>query len=113
MNRKLALFARATLVDDLRQCSEDQRTVFKLMYGRAADKRGLPTRNVEETKAMDIDAVVAEMPEDKLDWAMEQVGLPAKQLNVPDHTAQTNTPARPADLELPVEVSSDHVNGPL
>ena len=40
-------------------------------------------------------------------------GLPAEQLNVPDHTAQTNSPASPADLELPVEVSPNHVNVPL
>lgn len=68
MNEKLQTFARTTLVESLVKLPEGWQDKFKMMYARNNGKR-----SVEDAKAMDMADVVAEMPGEKLDWAMQQV----------------------------------------
>ena len=56
----LADIARAELIEGLHQCTEPQVHLFKQMYS---------FKNMEA----DIKTVVANMPEEKLDWALSQV----------------------------------------
>ena len=68
MNSTLREFARRSILDGLGRLPPDNHAMFKLMYGRNGGKRG-----VEAAKAMALEAVVREIPDDKLDWAMTQV----------------------------------------
>ena len=68
MNNTLQDFAREQLLIGLSQLPEGWVTRFKQMYGRDNGRRTLA-----DTEAMDIREVVFQMPEDKLDWAMQQV----------------------------------------
>lgn len=68
MNESLQLFARQQILDGLEKLPESNHRIFKLMYGRKNGKR-----SIEDTEAMPIAAVVAEMEPEKLDWAMQQV----------------------------------------
>lgn len=68
MNQQLQDFARKTILDGLIQLPDDWQNRFKLMYGRRGGKR-----SVEDAKAMPITDVVAEVPEENLSWAMEQI----------------------------------------
>ena len=68
MNNQLQSFARQTLLDGLASLPEDWLRTFNLMYGMDDGRR-----TVEDATAMPIEAVVAEIPEEKLDWAMQQV----------------------------------------
>lgn len=68
MNAELQSFARQQLKAGLEKLPEGWQGKFKLMYARDGGKR-----SVEDAKAMPIDAVVEQMPDDKLDWAMQQV----------------------------------------
>lgn len=56
----IADIARAELIGGLHQCNEAQVHMFKRMYSY---------KNMEA----DIETVVANMPEEKLDWALSQV----------------------------------------
>jgi len=60
MNNQIQDFARQTLKDGLSQLPEDWQLMFKRMYSH---------ENLEAS----INDVVDSMPEDKLDWAMQQV----------------------------------------
>lgn len=60
MNNQIQEFARQTLKDGLAQLPERNRMLFKRMYSH---------KNLD----ININAVVDKMPEDKLDWAMQQV----------------------------------------
>jgi hypothetical protein len=68
MNQQLRDFARSTLKAGLAQLPAMNLRVFALMYGRKNGKR-----SVDDAAAMSINDVVDEIPEDKLDWAMQQV----------------------------------------
>lgn len=68
MHHKLETLARQMLKDGLAKCDEKQQELFKLMYARAGGKR-----SVDQAKAVPINDVVDEMPEDKLSWALTQV----------------------------------------
>jgi hypothetical protein len=68
MNERLQKFARDTMKENLPKLPADSQRTFKLMYGRA---NGL--RSVEDAEAMTVEAVVDEIPEERLDWAMQQV----------------------------------------
>lgn len=68
MNDALQSFARQSLRDGLSQLPESWQKKFKWMYGRDGGKRPLA-----DAEAMTIDAVVNEVPDDALDWAMQQV----------------------------------------
>ncbi len=60
MNKQLQEFARKTLLEGLNRLPEKNQMVFKCMYSN------------DNLKAS-IGDVVANMPADKLDWAMEQI----------------------------------------
>ena len=60
MNKRLAEWARNDLVAELSHCTEGQQLKFKRMYSH-------------DNLDMSISEVVANMPDDKLDWAMQQV----------------------------------------
>jgi len=60
MNDQMLQFARTTLKDGFSQLPEAYQLMFKRMYSHA---------NLE----LPIDEVVELVPEEKLDWAMQQV----------------------------------------
>ena len=60
MNNQLQNYARTSLKEGLAKCREGQQMMFKRMYANG---------NLNAS----IDDVVDNMPEDKLDWAMQQV----------------------------------------
>ena len=60
MNNQLETFARKTLKEGLSLCTEAQQYLFKRMYSH---------KNLE----LPINEIIDNMPEGKLDWAMEQV----------------------------------------
>jgi hypothetical protein len=60
VNTQLETFARNFLKEGLSQCTCDEQMVFKRIYANS---------NLE----LPIDKVVDNMPESKLDWAMQQV----------------------------------------
>ena len=60
MNQILQSSARVYLKESLQLLPEGHQRVFKRMYSH-------------KDLSKDINAVVDDMPEDKLDWAMEQV----------------------------------------
>lgn len=60
MNNQLQAFARQNLKDGLAQLPENNQMLFKRMYSH-------------ENLDADISDVVDSMPDDKLDWAMQQV----------------------------------------
>ena len=62
MNNELQNFARQNLKDGLAKLPEDWQRKFKQMYAGTG-----------WNAAVDINMVVDEMEEDKLDWAMQQV----------------------------------------
>lgn len=70
MNNTLKEFAKAQIIEGLSKLPEGWQTKFKMMYGRLGGARSL-----EDTYAMSIEEIVDEMPEEKLDWAMQQVEL--------------------------------------
>ena len=76
MNKDLEFYARGRLLERLEQLPEANQRIFKLMYGRDNGQRSVP-----DTEAMDISVAVAEIPTDKLDWALEQVSRTFEKLN--------------------------------
>lgn len=60
MNEELQTFARNQLKEDLALLPEANQRIFKRMYSH-------------ENLEADINDVVDAMPEEKLDWAMQQV----------------------------------------
>lgn len=67
MNKILSKAGREILKDLLNKCTEPQRDMFKLMYGRDNGKR-----SVEDTKAMNIDDCVDLMEDSSIDVAISQ-----------------------------------------
>jgi hypothetical protein len=68
MNQQLQDFARQQIRDGLELMGPEQLRVFALMYGRKGGRR-----SVEDAVAMPMAEIVAEIPPEKLDWAMQQV----------------------------------------
>ena len=68
MNKQFQDFARAELKAGLASLPEDNHRNFKLMYARDNGKR-----SVADAVAMPITDVVDCMPQEQLDWAMQQV----------------------------------------
>ena len=60
MNEELSTYARTFLKENIAKCTEGEIHVFKKMYS--------PTN-----PSLDIDKVIDQMPNEKLDWAMDQV----------------------------------------
>lgn len=74
MNEQLQQFARQKLKDGLAQCTKEQQLFFNRMYVPWA--LGIINQNrkmTDEELNTPINEVVDKMPEDKLDWAMQQV----------------------------------------
>ncbi|KKL73963.1 hypothetical protein LCGC14_2069630 [marine sediment metagenome] len=65
MNAILQKFARQDILDGLKRCTEKQQNLFKRLYGSG--------ENEKEKLTLPIKEVVEKMPEEKLDWAMQQV----------------------------------------
>lgn len=84
MNQQLQDFARKTLIEGLLQLPDGWQEQFKLMYARNNGKR-----TVEDAKALPLAQVIAQIPADKLDWAMTQV---QNSLNKQAKQAQDDTP---------------------
>jgi len=77
MNNKLLNFAKNELKIGLAQCTEDQQMIFKRMYAYEYkyDENNhsyIPNGNKPDLNK-DINEVIDKMPEDKLDWAMQQI----------------------------------------
>ena len=68
MNDQLQQFARRNLKEGLAQLPHGWQDTFRLMYARDNGRR-----SVVDALAMPIDEVVDLVPEDKLDWAMQQL----------------------------------------
>ncbi len=68
MNKQLKEFARSTLKKGLAELPESNVLLFKRMYS-------------PNDLTIDIATVVALLPEDKLDWAMQQVERTLSKLN--------------------------------
>lgn len=68
MNHQIETFARNNLKEGLVLLPPHNQRIFKLMYGRNNGRRSVP-----DAEAMEINAVVDEIPAPKLDWAMTQV----------------------------------------
>jgi hypothetical protein len=68
MNEDLQIFARNTILEGLESLPESSHQIFRWMYGRDNGKR-----SIEDTEKMSIASVVAEMPPERLDWAMMQI----------------------------------------
>ena len=68
MNQQLQEFARNKLLEGLAQLPAGWQERFKLMYARDNGRR-----SAEDAKAMPIAEVVAQLPENALDWALTQV----------------------------------------
>lgn len=66
MNATLEKFARQLLKDLVRQCTEPQQHLFKLLYGRIGG------RSVVEAEALSINEVIDLMEAERLDWAITQ-----------------------------------------
>jgi hypothetical protein len=60
MNKTLSQYARQQLKEGLAKCSEKQQDLFKRMYSH-------------QHLDWSIEQCVDAMPDDKLDWAMQQV----------------------------------------
>jgi hypothetical protein len=73
MNKTLQTFARNYLINGLAQCTPAQQEVFALMYAKPYDPRKRTTDVIIKIKNTPYQVVVNEMPEDKLDWAMQQI----------------------------------------
>lgn len=73
MNATIAALAREEIIHRLIELPSQWQNTFKLMYGRNGGRR-----SVEDAEAMPIEEVVAEMPDEKLDWALTQVELSIK-----------------------------------
>lgn len=76
MNDQLQKFARDTILTGLRQCPDGWQMLFKRMYSRGGDLDA------------SIDSVVARMPAEKLDWAMQQVENSLAKLAAADRRAE-------------------------
>jgi len=74
MNEQLQQFARQTLKEGLAQCTEAEQLFFKRMYVPwALEIINQNRKMTDEELNTPINEVVDKMPDDKLDWAMQQV----------------------------------------
>lgn len=73
MNQTIEDFARNQIIDQCEALPAANQRIFKLMYGRKPDKRGMATRSVEDAELLSVRDVVAEIPAEKLDWALQQI----------------------------------------
>jgi len=79
MNNILQEYSRNYLLENLAKLPDSWQRLFKLMYGTDNGKR-----SVEEVEIMDMSDVIAEIPSEKLDWAMTQVDNSLKKQKLTD-----------------------------
>jgi hypothetical protein len=68
MNKSIRLFAETRILELLPLCTDKQRELFALMYGRKNGKRP-----IEESVLMPMSDIVSEIPDDKISWALTQI----------------------------------------
>jgi hypothetical protein len=77
VNKHLEQYARQYLKDGLGQLPESNQVLFKQMYSHeyhiTTEGESYPMNNSVANLDKEINAVVDDMPADKLDWAMQQV----------------------------------------
>ena len=77
MNKQLQEFARQQLKEGLAALPENNQTIFKRMYSFQwkfdGEGRSFTPNGDKADLDKPISDVVDDMPEDKLDWAMQQV----------------------------------------
>jgi len=76
VNDTLKEFARTKILEGLNDLPETWQEKFKLMYGRQGGHR-----SVEDAVAMSLEDIVKEMPEERLDLAMQQIERSIEKLN--------------------------------
>lgn len=76
MNETISNFIRDKIVQGLQKLPEAHQRMFKLMYGRNGGRR-----SVEDTEALSVEFIIAEIPEQKLDWALSQIERSLDKLN--------------------------------
>ncbi len=69
MNEQLQEFARSKLKEGLSKCTKEEQLLFKRMY-------------FHEDLDAHIDKVVDNMPEKRLDWAMQQIQRTIKEKSI-------------------------------
>jgi len=60
MNKQLESFARAWIRENIKKCNERAQLLFRRMYSH---------KDIDK----DMDLIVSEMEDEKLDWAMSQI----------------------------------------
>lgn len=84
LHPKLRAYARKEILEGLRSLQDTHQQFFRDMYGRNGGARSL-----EGARAMSLEDVVDEIPDEKLSWALTQVettksgAAPVSQENVP------------------------------
>ena len=68
MNQTIETFARQAITDGLSALPAENQRIFKLMYARNKGKR-----SVEDAVLLSVEETVAEIPSEKLDWALQQI----------------------------------------
>ena len=81
MNQTIESFARSQILKQCESLSTSNQRIFKLMYGRKTNTRGIATRSVEDAEKLSITDLVAEIPAEKLDWALQQLENAHTKLN--------------------------------
>ena len=78
----LEVAKRDALKTDLQKCTPKQQEIFKRMYAHwAEDVARTRTPPNDEMLSIPIDEVVDNMPEGRLDWAMQQVNRSMEKAN--------------------------------
>lgn len=75
MHDALKSYAHQYIRDGMSNIPEEWHVTFKNMYGRKGGKRSL-----EDAQKMTIDEVLLEIPDDKLDWVMQQIDASIRKL---------------------------------
>lgn len=73
MNQTIESFARAEIIKQCESLPAGNQRIFRLMYGRKTNSRGIATRSVDDAEKLSIPDLVSEIPEEKLDWALQQL----------------------------------------
>ena len=81
MNKTIEDFARSQIIEQCESLPAGNQRIFRLMYGRKTNTRGIATRSVEDAEKLSITDLVAEIPAEKLDWALQQLENTHTKLN--------------------------------
>ena len=81
MNQTIEDFARSEIIKQCESLPTANQRIFRLMYGRKTTGRGIATRSVEDAEKLSITDFLAEIPAEKLDWALQQLENTRLELN--------------------------------